>query len=113
MKSHYPKPQVGMEVFVVYRMTQTIKVITNVGNKWVYFGDESLIRRFDKETWKIDNGRYASPGDVYPSEQYYNEECELNNAWDELITSIRCIRMPKDMTVEKIKEIRKIMGIDQ
>ena len=111
MKSHYPKPEVGMEVFIVDGKYKSNSIITAVGRKWIYFG--KLNQRFDKETWKIDGGKYVSPGIVYPSEQYYLEERDLNNAWDELITLVRCIRIPKNMTVEKIKEIIKLMELDQ
>lgn len=112
MKSHYPKPEVGMEVFVVYRNTKRIEnqFISGVGRKWITLDS---FNRFDKETWEIDGVKYVSPGIVYPSEQYYLEERDLNNAWDELITLVRCIRIPKNMTVEKIKEIIKLMELDQ
>ena len=109
MKSHYPKPEVGMEVFVVEGWRKSTEIIKSVGRKWVTFG--RFNKRFDKETWTIDGGKYVSPGDVYPSEQYYIEELDLVAAWNELCRVMRIIRIPNGMTVEKIKEIRKMLEL--
>lgn len=114
MKSNYPKPEVGMEVFVVYsnpvkkKVTETIK---KIGRKWVEFGE--FKERFDKDTWFIDGGNYSSPGTVYPSEQYYLEELELIDEWKKLVSLFSYYSVPNGMTVEKIKEIMKLLELDQ
>lgn len=115
MNSHYPKPLVGMEVFVVPTSSRREKpytaTIKSIGRKWITL--DGYNGRFDISDWRIDGGNYSSPGTVYPSEQVYNAEQELNKAWGKLSDVFRhhYTRHP-DVTVEKIKQAAELLGVD-
>jgi len=114
MISHYPKPEVEMEVFVVpsgHKGNPFTADIIKVGRKWATL--DSNMGRFDIKTWRIDGGAYSSPGTCYPNEQEYNDEQELNKAWRKLSDFFRhhYTRHP-DVTVEKIKQAAELLGVD-
>jgi hypothetical protein len=114
MISHYPKPEVGMEVFYVpssHRRGNPYSVtIAKVGKKWVtlagHFG------RFDIATWELDGGNYSSPGTCYPSEEEYNAQQLLSTTWREFKEKVKYRHVPDSVTVEKIWQAADILGVE-
>lgn len=103
-----------MEVFLVINgygklRTSTAK-IAKIGRKWVTL--EKNDGRFNIENWILDGGAYSSAGSCFPSEQEYNNQVELNGLWNEVILQIRYLRIPKSMTIEKIKQIKMLLELE-
>ncbi len=114
MNTRYPKPEVGMEVFVVpcsnHRGKPYTATIAKTGRIWATLDGNN--GRFDISTWRLDGGQYSSPGTCYPSEQEYNAQQELSKAWSKLSDRFRhhYTRHP-DVTLEKIKQAAELLGI--
>lgn len=113
MIDNYPKPEVGMEVFVVkpgYRKPY-IATVTKVGRLWATLDGRN--GRFGINTWRLD-GRagYSSPGTVYPSEQEYNTQQELLKTWSEFRKKVQYQSMNDSVTVEKIRQAAAILGVE-
>jgi len=95
----------------VYAVTQNIRRYTEVckvGRIWVecnHYG------RFDKQTGRIDGGRYSSPGRVYRTEEEYLERIELET----LIRRLRNLltQIPNDgVTADDIRAAAKLLRIE-
>ena len=103
----YPKPEIGMEIFVVgygYRKSY-LETIKKVGRKWVTLANGI---RFDIKTWKLDGN-----GICYPSEHEYSKRQELERAWDNLRNyfMFKYSRNP-DVTLEQIKQAAELLKIN-
>jgi len=102
------KFEVGMKVWVVseYRKAGAERTITKIGRRWAETNMPG--ERFDIKTRQVDGGPYI----VYESEQAWKEEIELQEEWNSLR---RCISsmyaVPQDMTVERIHQIKMLLGI--
>ena len=111
MNDHYPKPEVGMDVFVVKRhRTPYSRKITKIGRIWATL--ENSNDRFDITTWRLDGGKYSSPGVCYPSEHEYISQQALNNAWWELRKKLQYQSMSHDVTLEKVRQAAALLGIE-
>lgn len=109
---HYPKPEVGMEVFIKWsgrHHITGIAIITKIGRKWATLNQCN--GRFDISTWRLDGGDYGSPGTCYPSEQEYNDQQAVIAAWTEFRRKAQHLLMPSSVTVEKIKQASELLGI--
>ena len=111
---HYPKPEVGMAIFVVpagnHRGKPYTVTITKIGRKWAELGLYNY--RMDMTTWRLDGGGYLSPGTCYPSEQTYIEEVELSRMWDSFVSNLSRWYPPSSVTVEAIKQAEKLLGLE-
>lgn len=104
---------VGQTVYAKYRHPNSPSLrdrpITKIGRKWVYIGrlgDE----RFHIGTHKIDGGGYASPGQIYLSEDEYHDEVHLTGKWREFQTLVRSASLaPPGVTVEDIYEAQQLI----
>ena len=81
--------------------------VEKVGRKWANIGYRD---RIDIETLRIDGGEYSSPGTCYVSKQAYEDEIKLGQAWEAFRRSID-YSTPKGITIERIQEAQKILGI--
>lgn len=84
--------------------------IVKVGRKWIYL-DGPGDYRFSPDEMMIDSGGYASRWRVWYSRESYERKKATNDAWMALKNAIRDVRQPPDLTVEKIEEARRILGI--
>ena len=110
---HYPKPEVGMEVFVVpsnRRQKSYIDTITKVG--WKFVELKCYKRRFLIDTWRIADGQYSSQGTCYPSEQHYNDKAALFSTWITFKNMITYANRPEKATVERIQQAAALLGIE-
>lgn len=111
---HYPKPEVGMDVFVVTTAYRTLRTTTativKVGRKWATLN--GCIGRFDITTWRLDGGNYSSPGTCYPSEQEYLAQQELIKSWSEFKKKVHCMWLHHSVTVEKIRQAAELLGME-
>ena len=80
--------QIGMEVCVVVTLNvrgdplPRAAKIAKIGRRWITLDDgEWHPTRFDAETRRIDGKGYASPGDVYESEEEYRETSAKEVLW--------------------------------
>ncbi len=112
--SHYPKPEVGMEVYYVPSNSRWEKPCTmkikKIGRKWATL--EGRFGRFDMSTWRVDGGDYSSPATCYPSEDEYNNQKELCRLWDAYVFKLSRWQVPPLATVEKIKQTAELLGIE-
>lgn len=101
-------PKIGDSLWCVMsnRGGQHITTVTKVGSKWIYFDNGH--RRCDFNG-KIDGGKYSSPGTCYPSKGAYEAELALNDAWCALKTKVSDRRMPKGITIEKIRQANDLL----
>ena len=113
---------VGARVYLAYshRWAGGCKwaTVTKVGRKWVEYqldgsGWRNPDDRFDAETMRMDGGHYASPGVVYLSEDDYKSATELSKAWLSFVWGLEKGRAPDGMTMEKLGQIKSILGMEQ
>lgn len=81
--------------------------VEKVGRTWTYISNG---KRIDA-SGLADGGAYSPPGKCYASKEEYQQKVDLNKAWDAFVLKIRGIRIPKEMTIEKINKIYSIVGI--
>lgn len=84
--------------------------IKKIGNKWATFDDFGE-RRFEIKTGKIDEGDFSSTEMVYLNVNDYYNLIDVDGAVEQIREAI--LNLPKTSeSVEKLKEITKILGID-
>lgn len=101
-------PKVGDKLWCVLanRNGSYETTVNKVGSKWIYF-DRGLHRcDFDGN---IDGGKYSSQGKCYPTKGAYEAEIALNDAWCALKTKVSDRRMPKGITIEKIRQANDLL----
>lgn len=82
--------------------------VEKVGRKWAYIGYSD---RIDVETLVMDGGQYSSPGTCYVSQKAYKDEIKLIQIWNAFRRLVDHHHIPKGITVERIQEAQKILGI--
>lgn len=65
--------------------------------------------RFDIKTMQAD-GYWT--GGVYPSKEHYEQEQAVKKAWGDLCNKMKWYNQPDGVTVEKIAEARKLLGLE-
>lgn len=114
MDKSTPKFQEGQTVYLSdtthsHKPCLSTTQITKVGRKWVECG---MHGRFDRQTLVRDGGEYSSPGRAYLSADDWHAEQELEEAWSTFRQAIgRDHRVPKDLTIEKLKEAAAALNI--
>lgn len=84
--------------------------IKKIGNKWATF-DDFVERRFEIKSGKIDEGDYSSTEMVYLNVDDYYNLIDVDSAGEKIREAI--LSLPKTSeSVEKLKEITKILEID-
>jgi hypothetical protein len=82
--------------------------ITKVGRKWLSLDND---RRVAVDGLYADGGQYSSPGRAYISKEAWERETSLRKAWDMLSMEIdRTRRVPADVSVETIHQVRQLLG---
>jgi len=92
-----------------YHKEHEVTVVT-IGRKWVTVNGDIRFAIADKRM-EIDAGNYPSPGRCYLSREDYENEQSIGKAWNELSNRIR-YSAPDGVTVEKIAEACKLLGLD-
>lgn len=110
-----PKLAVGMTVWVVYSRRHgdgVERTITKIGRKWAY--TDLRNQRFDINSWCIDGGDYVSTGEVYASEQAFKDHLALQKEWQSfhgIVRQLSWSNVPGGMTLEKIQQIKALLGM--
>lgn len=86
--------------------------VTKVGNKYVSFklSPNSREQRFEIGTTTVDAGGYSSTQQVWPSKEAHEAHCAKGKAWEVFREGCKKISS-KDLTLEQIAEVRRILGI--
>lgn len=85
--------------------------VTKVGRKWAELDGGRY--RADLQTGQIDGGEYLSPGRLYPSREAYQAELALDKGWFDLRHAVNRHSAPAGVTLERIAEARKLLGLEQ
>jgi hypothetical protein len=85
--------------------------IKTIGRKWLTLKND---RRVDKETLRVDGGNYSSLGRCYLSQEEYEKETALIDAWRELekrISKQYWTPSPKSpkLTIEALRQAEKLL----
>ncbi|MEO9387103.1 hypothetical protein [Chromobacterium phragmitis] len=108
---------VGMELYVPARGrygNERMAKVSSVGRRWVYFDDGQS--RFDPKTMKVDGvySRRLSDVRLELSRGAYLERYNLEAAWFSTrrgIADMWGARAPTDLTLEKIQQVRALVGL--
>lgn len=107
--------KIGDKVWIVWSHHRNNVVpqeatVTAIGRKWITINDRN---RFEIGSMYLDGKGYASPGSVWSSPEEYHNSLSLNQAWSGIQTAvINAHRCPDGVTVERIEEARKLLGLD-
>lgn len=86
--------------------------VTKIGRKWAELSFSWRALRIDKNTLIADGGGYTSPGRCYLSRDHFEAAEHVRKVWDEFQTDFRGrYGMPPEMTVERIIEARRLLGL--
>ena len=92
--------------------------VVGIGRKWVswslYPERGTVDFRFDKSTGYVDGKGYSSPATVYASREEHEAATLLYKAWSNarLIVNGHFGPPPAGVTVERIREAMKLLGLD-
>lgn len=102
--------KVGDKLFCVfYRGYQKEVEITKIGRKYGMFLKSGREIRFYLDTLKL----VEYSGELYTSKEEYESKMDIETEWGKLGRQISYSKPPKGMTLEKIQEIRKIVGLEE
>ena len=116
-KARHPKPVVGQVVWVETRYNRKNageeKTVAKVGRRWATLSGFRGYR-FDIETWRIDGGKYQSPGCVYPCRETREKELATIAAWRNFSCVVERYRYtaPPNVTIEAIQQAAEILGLE-
>lgn len=82
--------------------------VEKVGRKWVQLSSGMRVERGQCD---CDGAGYASPGTLWRSREAYERYLALRGQWIKLIQDLRWKRVPYDMTLERIEQARKLLGL--
>lgn len=103
---------VGQKLWFVpkYRYSPYEVEIKKIGRKWIHTESNSRNLRIDAETMTAHDA--DGNGMCYLSREDYEARQELSMAWRNFSDDIRkTYRVPNGVTVEKIAEARKLLGL--
>lgn len=89
-------------------MSPRFVTVAKIGRKWVTAAENSTLR-FDKDTMQAD-GYWT--GSAYQSYEHYEETKAITQAWTDFCDKMKWYNQPDGVTVEKIAEARKLLGLD-
>lgn len=107
--------QVGQELYFVpnsmvsRRESPHTVTITKVGRKWLTL---SNYYRVDRDDLRADGGNYSSPGRCWLSQEEYEKACRLALAWEQFKLHLQNIPRPAMLTLDKIREARRVLGME-
>lgn len=110
MDKHVPAVE-GQSLWLVgsdNAKTQRAVIVTKVGRKWATLNTG---QRIDIQSMTVDGGQCNSPGQCYESQQVYEQTRALSIAWGQLTRDVKGMNRPEHMTIEKIAQIRTLLGI--
>lgn len=82
--------------------------IEKVGRKWLTAGRFKI----DRETLEVDGGFYSSPGRCWLSQGDYEAAYRLALAWEQFKLHLQNIPRPTGLTLDKIREARRVLGLE-
>lgn len=100
----------GQQLFWVFNNNARRKqdvTVKKIGRKWAELDNGY---RIDLITWFADGKDCSSPGKCYLSKEVFDAELRCDIEWSNFRRSLS-FNLPKDCTIEKIKEARRILGI--
>ena len=112
--------EVGQKVWFVPHDSRTGTgrglVVTSVGRKWVQLGlaespQSALTYRVERGRRDVDGGQYSSPGNVYASEQAYNDHIALTVAWVKLGRAFVAREAPPGVVMDDILAAAKLLKV--
>ena len=114
-QAKYPKPVVGQAVWVErkerFGTRGKEETVIKVGRRWAEISGPHG-SRFDIETWRLDGGKYTSPGNVYPSLETRSKEVSLMAAWHNFSSAIDRYSAPPNVTIEAIQQAADLLGLE-
>ena len=110
------KFEVGQKVVVVFNERRNERIeefeVTKIGRVWAQISAGGAYEyRFNLESLLIDGGQYMSPGRIYLSREEYETEKATEGVWKVFRECVDRTWKP-EISVEKIREAAKILGID-
>jgi len=107
---------VGQKLWFVpnyhYAGTPREVTIVKIGRKWAHLSGWRN-ERIDIETLEMDGSKYSSPGQCYLNRADYGNQVKIETAWRHLHENIGRVRCPpKGMTIERILEAQKLLGLE-
>lgn len=88
----------------------SLATVTKVGRRWLTAGDR-MERRFDRNNGYVDSGNYSPMYVAWKSKEEHDAAVLLSGEWDKLLFDVRhSSKAPDGMTVERIREARKLLG---
>lgn len=87
-------------------------VVTKVGREWFYFEDVDggNERRASLKTLEIDSGGMRSPGCLHESEERWQYNAMLNDAWSDFVKSLPH-STPHGIDLNSIGRAREALGL--
>lgn len=87
--------------------------VLKVGRRWVTVGGVGHHMRFalDDADMEIDGAGYKSPGRCWLSEKAYTDHQAATAAWDALRAHVLRTKAPAGVTIERIAEARRLLGL--
>jgi hypothetical protein len=88
--------------------------VSAIGRRWVRLFGSAPGLRFDLSDPKMLVGEAGSEhcyGRCYRTLKEYTDAVELSRAWHSMTRAAAYVARPDDMTLEKIAEIRRLMGL--
>ena len=105
--------QVGQKLWFVpsYKFPPHEVEIKKIGRKWVHTEHGRQTLRIDAETLRPHEN--DGSGQCYLSQQHYEDYLAKEKAWREFAQAIekQRWRCPNGVTIEKILEVRKLLGL--
>jgi hypothetical protein len=113
--SPYPKPVVGMEVYVHwyaihYAHRGNKATIIKVGRKWAELSNHELID-ISSDKWLMDGKNFSSPGACFPSKEHYLQTIFKQEQWI-LLKNKMGWTSPSGVSVADIEQAAKLLGIE-
>jgi hypothetical protein len=82
--------------------------VTKIGRKWVELSNRQRVLLTSVD---VDGGEYSSPGRLYETLEDYQKELEIKKAWYSFVNCLAHTNPPEGMTLEKIDQLRVLVGL--
>jgi len=105
--------EVGQQLWAVtIHGRDSFVTVTKVGRKWIHAKGLARDQKIDASTLEIIVDGYGNRGQCYLSKEKWEDEQERLTAWSDFRDEIRNLyKMPDDMSVNRINDARRILGI--
>jgi hypothetical protein len=107
--------ELWIELFGYGRTAGRLLKVTKIGRKWVSLGDDRHPDQFRVEIGevRVDGGGYGCAGRLWNTEQECDDNRTLEKGWEQLMLNLRYLGgAPKGLTLEKLLEVKKLLGFD-